>query len=304
MTRESRTTSSVKSATRSRVVGRVVVFALLTMLGMTFLLPFLWQVAASLTTNADIDLVSRTFWPDPATYQTESIEVLPGVETNIPANYKNTFSKVPLAKYFFNSILIAGWVTILQVLTSAMAAFAFSRIEWKGRDKVFLLYLSTMMIPGAVLMVPNFAIILKLGMYNSYSGLIIPAAFSAFGTFLLRQFMLTIPKSLDEAATIDGAGYWQVFWEVILPLTRPGLITLAIFTFIGNYQSFFWPLILIKDENLRTLPVGLLAFSDDYGTDIPLLMAASLLAMIPLVVIFVLFQKYLVRGIQLGAVKG
>lgn len=279
---------SSSSSSRSPITGRILIFILLTVLGMTFLLPFFWQLAASLTSNADIDLVSRTFWPGQIKAE----------------NYIEAFRKVPLAKYFFNSILIAGWVTILQVLTSAMAAFAFSRINWPGRDRIFLLYLATMMIPGAVLMVPNFAIILKLHMYNAYSGLIIPAAFSAFGTFLLRQFMLGIPKSLDEAATIDGAGPWQVFWEVILPLTRPGLITLAIFTFIGNYQSFFWPLILIKDANLRTLPIGLLAFSDDYGTDIPLLMAASLLAMIPLVLIFIFFQKYLVRGIQLGAVKG
>jgi len=285
MARTNKTTSSSK---RSATIGRVFIFVMLTVLGMTFLLPFFWQLAASLTTNADIDLVSRTFWPADLRF----------------GNYIEAFQKVPLGKYFFNSVLVAGWVTVLQVLTSAMAAFAFSRIDWPGRDRVFLLYLSTMMIPGAVLMVPNFAIILKLHMYNAYSGLIIPAAFSAFGTFLLRQFMLTIPKSLDEAATIDGAGYWQVFWEVILPLTRPGLITLAIFTFIGNYQSFFWPLILVKDANLRTLPIGLLAFSDDYGTDIPLLMAASLLAMVPLVLIFVFFQKYLVRGIQLGAVKG
>lgn len=261
---------------------------MLVMLSLTFLLPFFWQLAASLTVNADIDAVSRTFWP-------ESIQW---------SNYRKVFDEVPLAAYFFNSILVAGWVTILQVLTSAMAAFAFSRMEWPGRDKVFLLYLGTMMIPFAVLLVPNFAIILKLGMYNSYSGLIIPSAFSAFGTFLLRQFMLTIPKSLDEAATLDGAGYWRTFWDVILPLSRPGLITLAIFAFIGNYASFFWPLILIKDANLRTLPIGLLAYSDDYGTDIPLLMAASLLAMIPLIVLFVLLQKYLVRGIQLGAVKG
>lgn len=262
--------------------------AALVMLAASFLLPFGWQLAASLTTNADIDLVSRTMWPGDVRW----------------SNFAAAFDRVPLGVYFFNSILVAGWVTILQVITSAMAAFAFSRISWPGRDRVFLLYLATMMIPGAVLMVPNFAIILKLNMYNSYSGLIIPAAFSAFGTFLLRQFMLSIPTSLDEAATIDGAGYWRLFWEVILPLTRPGLITLAIFAFIGNYSSFFWPLVLIKSENLRTLPIGLLAFSDDYGTDIPLLMAASLMAMLPLVALFVLFQKHLVRGIQMGAVKG
>jgi len=298
---------------RQSNLARTIVFIVLILLSLTFLLPFLWQVAASLTTNADIDLVSRTFWPAPrvgaegagAAAAADGAGGVFGWLSDLRwNNYVDVFEKVPLAKYFFNSLLVAGWVTILQVLTSAMAAFAFSRIEWPGREKVFLLYLATMMIPGAVLLVPNFAIVLALGMYNAYSGLIIPAAFSAFGTFLLRQFMLTVPRSLDEAATLDGAGSWRLFWDVILPLCRPGLITLAIFAFIFNYSSFFWPLILIKDENLRTLPIGLLAFSDDYGTDIPLLMAASLLAMLPLVVLFVLLQKYLVRGIQLGAVKG
>ncbi len=268
--------------------ARVGVFAALVVLSLSFLLPFLWQVAASLTTNSDIDLVSRTLWPG----------------TVRPENYREVFEKVPLAKYFFNSLLVAGWVTLLQVVTCAMAAYAFARMEWPGRERVFLLYLATLMVPGVVLMVPNFALILRLGMYNTYSGLILPAAFSAYGTFLLRQFMFSIPRSLDEAATIDGAGHWRTFTDIILPLCRPGLITLAIFAFIFNYQSFFWPLILVKDDNLRTLPIGLLSFSDDHGTDIPGLMAASLLAMLPLMVLFVVLQKYLVRGIQLGAVKG
>ncbi len=158
--------------------------------------------------------------------------------------------------------------------------------------------------PGVVLMVPNFAIVLGLGMFNSYWGLIIPAAFTAYGTFLLRQFMLTIPTSLDEAAAIDGAGHWRIFTKVILPLSRPGLIVLAVFAFLGNYNSFFWPLILVKDDNLRTLPIGLLAFESTFGRETPLIMAGSLMAMIPPVIVFLVLQKYLVRGIALGAVKG
>lgn len=289
-------------ATRTSPLARTLVFALLAALCATFLLPFLWQLAVSLTTNDDVDLVSRTFWPrefewDDNTY----LQRDPATRGLQPGP---VFRRMPFGIYFFNSLFVAGWVTILQVLTSAMAAYAFARLDWPGRDRVFLFYLATMMIPGAVLLVPNFAIVLKLGMYNSYTGLIMPAAFSAFGTFLLRQFMLTVPRSLDEAATIDGAGHWRIFWDVILPLCRPGLITLALFAFIGNYGSFFWPLVLVKDANLRTLPIGLLAFSDDHGTDIPGLMAASLLAMLPLVILFALLQKYLVRGVQLGAVKG
>lgn len=213
---------------------------------------------------------------------------------------------ISFGKWYFNSFFVAAWVTVLQVLTSAMAGYAFSRVEWPGRDKVFLLYLGTMMIPGVVLMIPNFQIIVKLGLYNSYPGLIIPGAFSAFGTFLLRQFMLTIPKSLDEAAKVDGASHWQVFWSVIMPLSRPGLIILAIFTFMGNYKSFFWPLVTIRDEWLYTLPIGMLHFDSTQGRATELIMAAAVLNVLPLIILFIILQRYLVAGIRLGAgaVKG
>ena len=141
-------------------------------------------------------------------------------------------------------------------------------------------------------------------MLDSYLGLIVPASFSAFGTFLLRQFMLTIPSALDEAAAIDGASPWQIFWDVIMPLSRAGLVTLGIFTFLGNYGSFFWPLILIKSEHLRTLPIGMLYFDTVYGRQTNLIMAASVMNIIPLVILFVAAQRHIVRGVQLGAVKG
>jgi ABC-type glycerol-3-phosphate transport system permease component len=147
-------------------------------------------------------------------------------------------------------------------------------------------------------------LVVKLQLLDTYQGLIIPAAFSAFGTFLLRQFMLGIPLALDEAAKIDGASHWQVFWNVIMPLARPGIITLVIFTFMGNYGSFFWPLVLIKSEYLRTLPIGMLFFDSSYGQQTNLLMAASVMNIIPLIILFVCTQKFIVKGIQLGAVKG
>lgn len=270
------------------IAVRVLGFVALAVLGATFTLPFIWQVMLSLSSLGDVDRLTQIGTP-------------PSLH---PENYANVFDKVDFARYFFNSIFIAGWATILQMITCAMAAYAFARITWPGRDKVFLLYLATLMIPGAVLMVPNFAIVLGLGMFNDYTGLIIPAAFSAYGTFLLRQFMLGIPTSLDEAASIDGAGHWRIFSQVILPLSRPGLIVLAIFAFLFNYGSFFWPLVLVKDDNLRTLPIGLMAFDSTYGRDTPSIMAASLMAMVPPTVIFIVLQKYLVKGIQLGAVKG
>jgi ABC-type glycerol-3-phosphate transport system permease component len=153
-------------------------------------------------------------------------------------------------------------------------------------------------------MIPNFALLVKLKLLDTYAGLIVPASFSAFGVFLLRQFMLTIPTSLDEAASIDGASKWQVCWDVILPLARPGLITLAIFAFLGNYGSLFWPLVIVKSEYLRTLPTGMLYFDTTYGRETSLIMAASVMAIVPPLILFVVSQKFLVRGIQLGAVKG
>ena len=203
-----------------------------------------------------------------------------------------------------SSFFIAFANTLIQVLTSALAAFAFARLEWRGRDSVFLLYLATMMIPGLTLMIPNFQVMVWLGFLNTYHGLIIPASFSAFGTFLLRQFMLSIPKAMDEAAHIDGASKWQTFTDVILPLTRPGLIALALITFIFQYQQFFWPLIMLNDQQFFPLPVGLLELDSTYGQQTELIMAAATITVTPLVILFVIFQKFLVRGIQLGGVKG
>jgi ABC-type glycerol-3-phosphate transport system permease component len=145
---------------------------------------------------------------------------------------------------------------------------------------------------------------ISLGWVDSFAGLIIPASFSAFGTFMLRQFMMTIPTSLDEAAEIDGASKWQLYWDVILPLARPGLITLTIFTFMGNYQSFFWPLVMLKSVDKYTLPVGLLFFDSSRGQTTHLMMAGVTMSVLPMVILFIIMQKHMVKGIQMGAVKG
>lgn len=259
--------------------------------------PFVWMVTASFKPRNETEsthLVPHD--PQPGNYLV--------VLRQRPDPHMHRKLDLSFPRWYFNSLFIATFVTTLQVITSAMAAYAFSRIRWPGRDKVFLLYLATMMIPGLVLMIPNYQIMVSLNLVNSYAGLIIPAAFSAFGTFLLRQFMMTIPPSMDEAAEIDGAGHVQVFLDVILPLARPGIITLTIFTFLGNYQSFFWPLVMVKDDHLRTLPIGMLAFQTTYGQQTEYLMAATVMCVVPLILIFVVLQKRLVAGIQLGAVKG
>jgi len=252
----------------------------------TMLIPFAWMVLASFKPLQEVEQLS----PFPSVWRYD--------------NYLRVFEQIPFARYYFNSVFIAGWVTFLQCLTSAMAAYAFARLRWRGRDTVFRLYLATLMIPGVVLMIPNYTLMVKLHLLDSYAGLVIPASFSAFGTFLLRQFMLTIPPALDEAAAMDGASPWQIFWDVIMPLSRAGLVTLAIFTFLGNYGSFFWPLILIKSQHLRTLPIGMLFFDTVYGRQTNLIMAASVMNILPLILLFVFGQRHIVKGVQLGAVKG
>jgi ABC-type glycerol-3-phosphate transport system permease component len=260
----------------------------LVLMALSFLLvlPFLWMVLTSLKTLGEVGvggwLPSSPRWE----------------------NYAEVFRVIPFARYYWNSIFVAAWVTFLQVFTSSLAAFSFSRISWPGRNKIFLLYLSTMMLPGLVMMIPNFQIMIYLRFVDTFHGLIVPAAFSAFGTFLLRQFMLTIPTELDEAAEMDGASKWQVYWHVALPLARPGLITLAIFTFMGNYRSFFWPLVMLKSQHKYTLPIGMLYFDSTRGQSTHLLMAAVAMSVVPMVIVFVVLQRHLVKGIQLGAVKG
>jgi ABC-type glycerol-3-phosphate transport system permease component len=285
------------------VAGQVVLFAV----ALTMLAPFAWMVATSFKPLTEVE--SGRFLPSEWQIRYEPDPHQPGRYARVN-NYAEVIRsripqrRIPFGRYYFNSVFIAGWVTFLQVLTSAMAAFAFTRISWPGRERVFLLYLATLMVPGVVTLIPNYWLFSRLGLLDTYSGLIIPAAFTAFGTFLLRQFMLTVPQSLDEAAEIDGASRGQIFWDVVMPLARPGLITLAIFTFMGAYQSFFWPLILIKSDWLRTLPIGLLVYDSTQGRETQLIMAASVMTMLPLVALFVLGQRYFVKGIQMGAVKG
>lgn len=272
-------------------------FALVTTISAMMFLPFLWLICTAFKSSSEVE--GLHFWPKLANPENFLV-----VLRLAPDAFTKLYLNLHVFKWVFNSIFVASWVVTLQVFTSCMAAYAFSRIEWKWRDKVFMLYLATMMIPGMVLTIPQFQIMVSMNLVNTYQGLIIPAAFSAFGTFMLRQFMLGIPMSYNEAAEIDGASHMQIFLEIILPLAKPGIITLAIFTFLGSYRNLLWALIMIKDDYLRTVPIGLLAFQGQYSKQVELLMAATLICIIPLVIMFVFLQKRLVRGINLaGGVK-
>ena len=281
---------------------------LLMLLAGTMMLPFVWMLFTSF--KPFVELQSEQWLPQawqPENYPDVFKKLKYGVTTGEKPKawtWSQFFTESAFMRYYANSLIIAAWVTLLQCLTSAMAGYAFSRLRWKGRDKVFVLYLATMMVPPLVVLIPNYWIMIQLDWVDTLTGLIIPASFGAYGTFLLRQFMMTIPSSLDEAAEVDGASKWRIFWDIILPLSRPGLIVLSIFTFMGTYNSFFWPLVMMRTQAKYTLPIGLLWFDSSQVTETHLLMAAITMSVLPLIILFVILQKYLVKGIQLGAVKG
>ena len=213
-------------------------------------------------------------------------------------NYVEAFQFAPFAQYFFNSFLVSIIGTTVVVVASSLAAFAFARLRFRGRDVLFVLFLGTLMVPQEVLIVPMYWLMQTLGWVDSYQALILPWAFTAFGTFLLRQFFLTVPSELVDAARVDGAGPFSTFFRVMLPLARPALAVLAMFTFIAYWGSYLWPLIVIDTVNSKgTVPLGLTQFIGQQGTQWNLMMAASMLAMVPSVLLVVLLQKHLVRGL-------
>ena len=219
-------------------------------------------------------------------------------------NYKIVIFKINFARALFNSIFVTLSLTFGLVFTSSLAAFAFARLEFPGRDKIFLSYLATMMVPAAVTMIPVFILMRSLGWVNTYSALIFPAMFSAYGTFMLRQFFMSIPKSLEEAAMLDGCSTWGIYYHVVLPLSKPALAALSILTFMGAWRGFMWPLIVTNTRDMFTLPVALAAFKELYGVQWTLMMAGSMIMILPMLLVFLIGQKFFIEGIRLGAVKG
>lgn len=251
-------------------------------------LPFVWMLSTSLKTPGQTFLYPPQWIPRPPQWH----------------NYLDAWQKANFGHYFFNSVFITVVTVTGQLLTSSLAAFSFARLRYKGRDALFLGYLATMMIPGQVVMIPNFILMRYFGWVNSYQALIIPAIFTAYGTFMLRQYMLSIPTELDEAATIDGCNKLDVYWHVIMPLSKAALATLGVFSFIGAWNSFQWPLIITNDPSMFTLPIGLSSFNSEHGSNYTLMMAGTVICVSPILILYCFAQNYFVEGIALSGIKG
>ncbi len=219
-------------------------------------------------------------------------------------NYRETFRVIPFGRYILNSAIVTVAVTVLQILISSLAAFAFARLRFRGREGLFLLYLATLMIPAQVTLIPNFLIIKNLGWYDTYLALIVPGLFSALSTFLLRQYYRGIPLDLDEAARMDGASSLRIWLQVIVPLSWPVIAALAVFTFQATWNDFLWPLVVTGSQEMRTVPIGLSYFVGQYSTAWNLLMAGSMISLLPVLLIYFLAQKTFVQGITLTGMGG
>ena len=281
-----------KRSPLKRALQRAGLFLLLLLGAMTMAAPLFWMISTSLKEAGQVFAEAKVWWQ----------EWLPS--TFVWQNYGKVWEVVPFARFYLNSILVSVCITAGQVVTSAMAAYAFARLNFPGRDRLFFGYLATMMIPGAVTMIPVFILLRFLGWIDSYKALILPGIFSAYGTFMLRQFFLTLPKDLEDAAKIDGCSYRRIFWHIILPLSKPALATLTTFTFMGSWMNLMWPLIVVNTHTKYTLPVGLAYFQGVHGTDWTLLMAASMMMIFPILVVFLFNQRFFVEGIKLTGIKG
>ncbi len=276
-------------AVRAPVNWSHVVLHVLLIAGSTvMLLPFFWMVSTSLKYPPEIFTYPPTWIPQIFAWD----------------NYPNALTAVPFDRYYLNSFMIAISVVLLQLTTSSLSAFAFARLRFRGRDKLFMIWLATLMIPFPVLLIPNFIIVRILGWYDSYQALIIPPAFSAFSTFLLRQHYRGIPLEMDDAARIDGASSFRIWWQIILPMSKTTLAAVAIFVFLGTWNEFLWPLVITYSDEMRTIPVGLSKFQGQFNTRWELLMAGAVTAMLPILVVYMMAQKWFIRGITITGMGG
>jgi multiple sugar transport system permease protein len=253
-------------------------------------LPFLWMLSTSLKPQQYILSTTPQLIPDPLSFE----------------SYTQLVDRISLMRTAFNSAFVAIASTVGQVIIAAMAAYAFSRMTWKGRDTVFVLYLATLMIPAVVLVIPQFILVRSLGWVNSYAALIVPSLFSTFGVFLLRQSFLGLPKDFEEAAVVDGANHFTIFWRIVMPLSQPALATLAVFSFMGSWNAYLWPLFTARREEVMTLPVALatLQAGPRALTEWNMVMAGSVIAVLPILVVYLLAQRWFVSGVVSSGIKG
>ncbi|MEV0801756.1 carbohydrate ABC transporter permease [Kribbella sp. NPDC050281] len=277
------------SETVGRRVRSGVSHTLLIIVAIAFLTPLVYAVSTSLKPADEV------FTPTPELFGSEIRW----------QNYADAFTFAPFGRYFLNSLFVAIAGTAVVVIASSLSAYAFARLQFRGREQLFVLFLGTLMVPQEVLIVPMYWLMQSLGWVDSYWALILPWAFTAFGTFLLRQFFLTVPAELEEAARVDGCGPFRSFLRIMLPLARPAIAVLTVFTFISFWGSFLWPLIIVNSiADKGTVPLGLAQFVGQQGTQWNLMMAASIMAMAPTVLLVILLQKHLVRGLLVTGLGG
>lgn len=259
-------------------------------IGFTMLVPLIWMISTACKVEADV-FNFPIQWIPPRWNLVENMKEVWGGEYNF-------------GLYYLNSIKVTLAATFLQVFVSALGAYGFSKVKFRGRDKIFLIYLATMMIPPQVTIVSQFIIMRSIGLYNSHVGLVLMLAFSVYGVFLLRQAMMSIPESLSESAKIDGAGHVTIFFKIILPMVKPSLATLATLKFVWTWNDYQAPLVFLNSRTLYTIQLGMRQFASESGSYYSLIMAAAVSAILPLVIVFLFCQRFVVDGIASGAVKG
>lgn len=276
-------TDSILAKSVQVIAVTILVFGALTMI-----IPFLWSVITSLKSAENI-FSHSAFW----------IQFPPDFSA-----YKQIWERIPLLLYAGNTLKVALIVSVGQLVTSSLAGYAFARLKFPGRNQLFFIYIATMMIPGMVLLIPNFIIMTKIDAINTHWALILSAIGSAFGTFLMRQFFLTFPPELEDAAKLDGCNPFMFYWHILLPNSKPILTTLGLMAFQGIWNDFQWPLIVLNDESKRTLQLGLSYLMSEYYTDWTLLMAGAIITLLPIIVLFFVVQKYFVQSFKFTGLKG
>ena len=270
-----------------RGLGAAGLYFLLILGAAVTLVPLVWMAAASFMPAGEANTFPPHFWPSDFTLE----------------HYRALFTRLDVARYFLNSTLLALSVTAISLLVNAMAGYAFAKLRFRGRDRLFRGMLAALVIPVQVAMLPLFLLLEQLGLVNTYWGVIVPGMASIFGIFLVRQYALSVPDDLLDAARIDGASEFRIFAQVVMPLCRPALAALGIFTFTYQWDDFFWPLVIISSEELRTLPLGLALFVTRNRTAWDLLMAGSVITTVPVLLVFLLFQRHFIRGIAVTGMK-